>query len=95
MNCFFNTPSGRKKISVDMWLDPEAKPAGSIYYLKFPYFKPMVDYVKTLDRPSSSFNPETKTWRIKNNRRNLFSLDLITRNEMVKKIHPSTKRRYL
>lgn len=85
MNCFFNTPSGRKKISVDMWLDPEAKPAGSIYYLKFPYFKPMVDYVKTLDRPSSSFNPETKTWRIKNNRRNLFSLDLITRNEMVKK----------
>jgi hypothetical protein len=84
MDCFFNTPTGRKKIKVDMWLDPEAK--GNIYCLKFPYFKPMVEYVKTLDRPSSnSFDPASKVWRIKNNRRNLFSLDLITRNEMVKK----------
>lgn len=86
MDCFFNTPVGRKKIKVDMWLDPDARPSGTLYCLKFPYFKPMVEYVKTLDRPSSnSFDPETKTWRIKNNRRNLFSLDLITRNEMVKK----------
>ena len=78
MDCFFNTPTGRKKIKVDMWLDPEAR--GRVYCLKFPYFKPMVEYVKTLDRPSSnSFDPETKTWRIKNNRRNLFSLDLIHR----------------
>lgn len=86
MYCYFNTPSGRKRIEVELWLDTEARPAGSIYCLKFPFFRPMVDYVKTLDRPShNSFDPATKVWRIKNNRRNLFSLDLITRNEMVKK----------
>lgn len=86
MNCYFDTPSGRKKLKVELWVDPEARPAGSIYCLKFPFFRPMVEYVKTLDRPySNSFDPSTKIWRIKNNRRNLFSLDLITHNEMVKK----------
>ena len=94
MDCYFNTPLGRRKIKVDIWLDEESK--GTLYCLEFPYFKPMVEYVKTLDRPhTNSFDPKTKIWRIKNNRRNLFSLNLITKNDMVKKfVRPLSTDKY-
>lgn len=51
--------------------------------LSFPYFKPMIEEVKAMQRPSPSWNAIEKSWTILNNRRNLFALDILTNGSKI------------
>lgn len=68
---------GRRKIPLTVINE------GVTLKISFPYNRDLLDEIKSMERPPNSYDPDTKTWTVLNNSRNLFALDILINGEKI------------
>lgn len=69
----------RRKIKFNVEVDHNK----GLLRINTPFFRPLIDEIKCMDKPRDCYDPKTKTWSVYCNRRNLFALDILGNGPLI------------